>query len=59
MWVIKRERHRLPVFIHFVSTLVGVGGGLVRLFPRFLRSRSAVVAENLFLRKTAGVLPGT
>ena len=28
-----------------------MGGGLARFFPSFFRSRSTLVAENLFLRK--------
>ena len=42
---------RLPALIHFVSSVAGVGGGLARFFPLFWRSRPALVAENLFLRK--------
>jgi len=46
-----RQRHGLQNLIHFVSLLAGIGGGLAWFFLLFLRSRSSLAAENLFLRK--------
>jgi len=51
MHCMMRPRHGLPAIVHCISTVVGVGSGLARLFPQFFHSRSALVAENLFLRK--------
>jgi putative transposase len=51
MHCMMRPRHGLRVFIHCISTVVGVSAGSARFLPLFFRSRSALVAENLFLRK--------
>jgi hypothetical protein len=48
---VMRKRQRSSVTIHCISTLVGVVTGLSRFLPSLFRSRSALVAENLFLRK--------
>lgn len=42
---------RSPTLSHLVATLFGVGAGLSRFLTSLFRSRSALVAENLFLRK--------
>jgi hypothetical protein len=39
------------MLLHCISTLVGVGAGLDRFLRLLLRSRSALIAENLFLCK--------
>ena len=46
-----RKRPGSPVLIHFISTVVGVAAGLADFLVLFFRSRSALIAENLFLRK--------
>jgi hypothetical protein len=48
---VMRKPRRSPAFTHLVITLFGVGAGLCRFLPSLFRSRSALVAENLFLRK--------
>jgi putative transposase len=47
MW--KPQRH--SILSHLIATLFGVGAGLSRFLPCLFRSRSALIAENLFLRK--------
>jgi transposase InsO family protein len=39
------------LLLRCISTLVGVGAGLARCLQLLFRSRSALIAENLFLRK--------
>ena len=39
------------MLLRCISTLVGVGTGLARGLQLLFRSRSALIAENLFLRK--------
>jgi hypothetical protein len=46
-----RKPQRQPALVHLVATLFGVGAGLIRFLSSLLRSHSALVAENLFLRK--------
>ena len=48
---VMRKPRRSPAFTHLVITLFGVGAGLCRFLPSLFRSRSALIAENLFLRK--------
>jgi putative transposase len=48
---VMRKPRRHSTLNHFVATLFGVGAGLSRFLPYLFRSRSALVAENLFLRK--------
>lgn len=48
---VMRRQQESAVLIHCISTLVGVGGGLARFVPALFRSRSALIAENLLLRK--------
>jgi putative transposase len=49
--LVMRKRQRSSVLIHCIATLVGVVAGLVRFLPCLFRSRPALIAENLFLRK--------
>jgi transposase InsO family protein len=42
---------RKSILGDLISTLLGVGAGLSCFLPSLFRSRSALVAENLFLRK--------
>jgi putative transposase len=46
-----RKARRRSALVHCSTTLLGVGAGLLRFVPSFLHSHSALVAENLFLRK--------
>jgi len=46
-----RKPARRSALTHCFTTLFGVGVGLLPFLPAFLRSHSALVAENLFLRK--------
>ena len=48
--VMRKSRLR-PKVNQLVATLFGVGSGLGRFLPSLFRSRSALIAENLFLRK--------
>lgn len=48
---VMRKPRRQSAFLHLALTLFGVGAGLGRFLPSLFRSRSALVAENLFLRK--------
>jgi branched-subunit amino acid ABC-type transport system permease component len=48
--VMRKPRRQSPL-LHLVLTLFGVGAGLSRFLPSLFRSRSSLVAENLFLRK--------
>jgi putative transposase len=48
---VMRKPQRKSILGHLISTLLGVGAGLSRFLPSLFRSRSALVAENLFLRK--------
>ena len=41
----------LQPFLHFGSVVTGVGTDLLRFLRASLRSRAALAAENLFLRK--------
>jgi putative transposase len=45
------RRHGLLHVIDFASALVGLAWGLAHFLPSLFRSRSVLVAENLFLRK--------
>ena len=45
------NRRRSSILLHCISTLVAVGGGLACCLRLLFRSRSALIAENLFLRK--------
>jgi len=46
-----RKRPGSPFLNHCICTVIGVGTGLIRFVPLLFRSRSALIAENLFLRK--------
>jgi putative transposase len=48
---VMRKPRRPSALTHCATTLVGVGAGLMRFLPSLFRSRSALIAENLFLRK--------
>lgn len=48
---VMRKPRRLQTLNHLVTTFFGVGTGLSRFLPSLFRTRSALVAENLFLRK--------
>ena len=48
---VMRKPRRQSALVHLVLTLFGVGAGLSRFLPSLFRSRSALIAENLFLRK--------
>jgi hypothetical protein len=45
------RKPRLLGLHHLIVTLFGVGAGFSRFLPSLFRSRSALIAENLFLRK--------
>jgi len=48
---VMRKPQRKSILSHLISTLLGVGAGISRFLPSLFRSRSALIAENLFLRK--------
>jgi transposase InsO family protein len=48
---VMRKPQRKSILSHLISTLLGVGAGLSRFLPSLFRSRPALIAENLFLRK--------
>jgi putative transposase len=48
---VMRKPGRFSALMHLLLTLFGVGAGLSRFVPSLFRSRSALIAENLFLRK--------
>lgn len=48
---VMRKPRPAPTLNHLVVTLFGVGTGLVHFLASLFRSRSALIAENLFLRK--------
>jgi putative transposase len=48
---VMRKPRRFKALDHLVTTFFGVGTGLLRFVPCLFRTRSALVAENLFLRK--------
>ena len=43
-------RHLAP-FVHLARVMLGLGGNFMRFLGASLRSRTALAAENLFLRK--------
>lgn len=46
-----RKPQRKSILSYLISTLLGVGAGLSCFLPSLFRSRPALIAENLFLRK--------
>jgi hypothetical protein len=48
---VMRKPQRKSILSHLISKLLGVGAGHSRFLPCLFRSRSALIAENLFLRK--------
>jgi hypothetical protein len=46
-----RTAREQSALVHFSFTLLGVVTGLFRFLASLVRSRSALIAENLFLRK--------
>lgn len=48
---VMRKSRRSPKVNQLVVTLFGVGAGLGRFLPCLFRSRTALIAEILFLRK--------